>query len=130
MAVEAKEALIEMCIGKKVRVTVDYDRQAPAGMEPSVLTFCTVEIEGKQPVNLGLEMVRKGLARVMQHRQDDPRASNYDELLQAEEAARRGKRGVHNPDCRATRRVDYSQDRTTAMTSLHFIKNKRLTVEM
>lgn len=130
MAVEAKEALIEMCIGKKVRVTVDYDRQAPAGMEPSVLTFCTVEIEGKQPVNLGLEMVRKGLARVMQHRQDDPRASNYDELLQAEEAARRGKRGVHNPDCRATRRVDYNQDRTTAMTSLHFIKNKRLTVGM
>ena len=90
----------------------------------------SVQIEGKQPVNLGLEMVRKGLARVMQHRQDDPRASNYDELLQAEEAARRGKRGVHNPDCRATRRVDYSQDRTTAMTSLHFIKNKRLTVGM
>lgn len=122
-AVEAKEALLRLCAGKPVVVHVAYERR----LEGTVSSFCSVALEGKaKPVDLGEEMARQGLASVVRHKQDDPRAENYDALLLAEERAKSEKRGIFaKKGAPAGRRVDYSADRTLAVTSLHFLRQKK-----
>ena len=121
-AVEAKEALLRLCAGKPVRVTVAYERV----LEGTTYAHCSVVLEGTKPVDLGEEMTRRGLATVVRHKTDDPRAENYDALLLAEDRAKSEKRGIHTgKPPKAGRRVDYSADRTLAVTSLHFLKQKK-----
>ena len=57
-AQEAKDALIKMAIGRKVKMTVEYDRTVSVP-EETTYTYCTVMLEGKTPINLGEEMVKK-----------------------------------------------------------------------
>ena len=68
----------------------------------------------------------RGLVSVVRHRQDDPRAENYDQLLIAEDKAKAGKKGMHGKaGSRSMRRVDYSETPTKAKTSLHFLKQQK-----
>ena len=58
-AQEAKDALVKLAIGKKVKMTVEYDRTVTTPTEETTYTYCTVIVDGKNPINLGEEMVKK-----------------------------------------------------------------------
>lgn len=58
-AQEAKEALMKLAVGRKVKMTVEYDRTVTTTSEEATYTFCTILLEGKNPVNLGEEMVKR-----------------------------------------------------------------------
>ena len=65
------------------------------------------------------------------HRQDDPRAENYDQLLLAEEQAKAKKKGIHgNLKKSVMRRVDYSETPAKARTNLHFIQRRVIDVRL
>lgn len=87
---EAKEFLRQKAIGKHVKISIDGTKPATEGYEQR--DAATVTEKGK---NLGLALVEAGWASVIRHRKDDTdRASNYDELLAAQEKAKEEKKGM------------------------------------
>ncbi|KAH7358198.1 tudor domain-containing protein [Plectosphaerella cucumerina] len=87
---EAKEFLRKRIIAKSVSVSVDGNKPASDGFEAREVA--TVTEKGK---NIGLQLVEEGYATVIRHRKDDTdRASNYDELLAAQEKAKEDKKGI------------------------------------
>jgi len=87
-------------------VTVDYIQ--PPRTEPGQGVFpekycCTVVIGG---VNVAEALVSKGLATVVRYAAgNDERSSKYDELLQAEEKAKKTGKGMHDKKNTPTHRV-------------------------
>jgi len=87
---EAKEFLRKRIIAKQVSISVDGNKPAENGFEAREVA--TVTEKGK---NIGLQLVEEGYATVIRHRKDDTdRASNYDELLAAQEKAKEDKKGI------------------------------------
>ena len=75
---------------------------------------------------LEFSLIHRGLVSVVRHRQDEPRAENYDQLLIAEDKAKAAKKGLYGKDTsRSMNRVDYSGNATKAKTNLHFLKQKK-----
>jgi len=103
---EAREFLRKKLVGHQVQVSVDYV-QAPRS-EPGQGTFpekvcCTVTISG---VNVAEALVSKGLATVVRYAAgNDERSGKYDELLQAEEKAKKTGKGLHDKKNTPTHRV-------------------------
>jgi len=103
---EAREFLRKKLIGHQVQVTVDYVQAART--EPGQGSFpekfcCTIMISG---VNVAEALVSKGLATVVRYAQgNDDRSSKYDELLQAEEKAKKTGKGLHDKKNTPTHRV-------------------------
>jgi staphylococcal nuclease domain-containing protein 1 len=91
---EAREFLRSRLIGRKVTVGIDYMRALPnSGTGETERIFASV-LEGSN--NVAIALVANGLASVMKHRQDDQdRSLYYDDLIQAEAAAARDKKGLH-----------------------------------
>ncbi|CAD5216145.1 unnamed protein product [Bursaphelenchus xylophilus] len=89
---EAREFLRKLLIGKKVQLTLDYIQPK---QEKYPEKFCyTVTLNGQ---NVGEQLIANGLAKVVRHKQDDEnRSSRYDDLLAAESAAQKDKKGVWN----------------------------------
>ena len=51
--------------------------------------------------------MNRGLVTVVRHKQDDPRAENYDQLLIAEDKAKASKKGMYSKSApRLMKRVD------------------------
>lgn len=120
-AQEAKEKLVDMTIGKKVKIVVEYERTGLVGTEEQTFTYCTVEL--MNGMNVAEELVRSGLVLVVRHRDDEARASNYDQLLLAENQAKANKMGLFSDKKPAIRhRVDFSETPAKAKTNLHFLK--------
>merc|ERR1712002_684077 len=95
---EAREFLRKKLIGHQVQVTVDYIQQAKEAVGGELgfpeKTCCTVMIGG---VNVAEALVSKGLATVVRYAAgNDERSSKYDELLQAEEKAKKTGKGMHD----------------------------------
>lgn len=87
---EAKEFLRKKLIGKHVNITIDGSKAATDEFEAR--DVATVLQNGK---NIGLQLVQEGYCTVIRHRKDDTdRASNYDELLAAQETAKEEKKGI------------------------------------
>jgi len=87
---EAKEFLRQKLIGKHVKISIDGTKPATEGFEAREVA--TVTEKGK---NIGLLLVEAGWASVIRHRKDDTdRASNYDELLAAQEKAKEEGKGM------------------------------------
>ncbi|POR36938.1 Nuclease domain-containing protein 1 [Tolypocladium paradoxum] len=87
---EAKEFLRQRLIGKHVKISIDGTKPATEGFDAR--DVATVTEKGK---NVGLLLVEGGWASVIRHRKDDTdRASNYDELLAAQEKAKEEKKGM------------------------------------
>ncbi|KAJ6443852.1 transcription factor [Purpureocillium lavendulum] len=87
---EAKEFLRQKLIGKHVKINIDGTKPATEGFEAKEVA--TVTEKGK---NIGLLLVEAGWASVIRHRKDDTdRASNYDELLAAQEKAKEEGKGM------------------------------------
>ena len=95
-AAEAKEFLRKSVIGKKVRVVPEYKRSfaATEGAAATERTFAALFLNGDK--NVAVNILAEGLAQVSKHGQSDERSSHYEALLEAEEAARGAKKGVHS----------------------------------
>ncbi|KAI9205801.1 uncharacterized protein BJ171DRAFT_499628 [Polychytrium aggregatum] len=90
-AVEAKEFLRSRLIGKQVHINIDYIKPAEGEFDER---HCATIRSGN--TNIAEALITKGLAFVMRHRKDDDnRASAYDQLLLAEEKALAAGKGVH-----------------------------------
>merc|ERR1719424_1627017 len=85
----------KLAIGKKVRVVPEYKRAFAVGDGPQrEMTFVAVMTASEK--NLAALLLEQGLASVSRHGQADERSAYYEDLLQAEEAARAAKKGVHS----------------------------------
>ncbi|KAL1918675.1 uncharacterized protein VTP21DRAFT_2697 [Calcarisporiella thermophila] len=90
---EAKEFLRKKLIGKNVHVTIDYVKPPSDGFEER--ECATIKVGTLNPA---LALLERGLAHLIYHRKDDEnRASCYDELMIAEEKAKKDQKGVHQP---------------------------------
>lgn len=106
---EVKEWARKLLIGREVIISVQYQRDAvapPGGNPPPAsdssgkLLFCSLQIVKKgstEPVgeDYGLQGVKKGYLRLAPHRSDDPRAENFDALVEAEKEAAAASRNIH-----------------------------------
>jgi len=93
-AAECKELARKTVIGKRVRVVPEYKRTFELEGQPSnERTFGTVFYNSDK--NLALTLLAEGLALVGRHGQTDERAAAYEEMLQAEEAAKTAKKAIH-----------------------------------
>lgn len=101
-AVDSKEALRKMAIGKQVKVVVDYQRDIPqtSGEAPVKRAFATVTLGGGGGGGGGKclqeVLVETGMAGVARLRQDDPRTEHYDAIVAAEATAKSAKKGIHS----------------------------------
>lgn len=87
---EAKEFLRSRLIGKHVKVSIDGTKPATEGFDARDVATVT-----EKSKNVGLALVEAGWATVIRHRKEDTdRASNYDELLAAQEKAKEEKKGM------------------------------------
>ncbi|KAI1727653.1 hypothetical protein Ddc_04968 [Ditylenchus destructor] len=88
---EAREYLRKRLIGKRVNVTIDYIQ--PKSDQFPEKTCGTVTVTNQ---NIAEQLIKKGLAKVVRHRQDDDnRSPNYDALIAAEAEAEKEKRGMY-----------------------------------
>ena len=101
-AVEAREALRKLVIGRSVKVVVDYQRDIPKGNGESTekRAFATVTVSGGA-AGIGGKclqevLVEMGMAGVARLRQDDPRTEHYDAIVAAEAVAKAAKKGMHS----------------------------------
>jgi staphylococcal nuclease domain-containing protein 1 len=116
---EAREFLRKKLVGRKVNVTVDYVQPPNQGFPEKIC--CTVVIAG---IDVGEAIISKGLGTAIRYRQDDDqRSSHYDELLTAEERAKKKGVGLHckkdKPNLRVT---DISGDVAKAKQFLPFLQ--------
>lgn len=103
-ALESRDLLKTRLVGKKVGVTVEYEKIQASPSQPantSKRIFATVkalapkETQG-QGKNVALMLIMEGVATCVKHRDGEERSSEYDSYLMAEaEAASKGK-GMHS----------------------------------
>ncbi len=128
-AEDAFECTRSTCIGKKVTVSIEYKRDPPPeakGQEER--KFATVLVESKkgEDKNIAVELVSRGLAETVRHREGDERSRQYDLLLAAEDAAKIGKKakwGTAKP--KETKLVDLSVDTKTAKDHFPFLQRAK-----
>jgi staphylococcal nuclease domain-containing protein 1 len=134
---EAKDWLRRTYAGKDVSVTVDYTRvmgggaadkdgaEANPGQERSFATVLYTTKKGED-VNVAVGLVGEGFAEVVRHRAGEDRASAYDDLLAAEDAAKASKKGVHSgKEAPAHRFADLSVDSGKAKAHFPFLQRAK-----
>ncbi|KAJ6587021.1 hypothetical protein DFH09DRAFT_1430137 [Mycena vulgaris] len=93
-AQEAREFLRKKLIGKHVKVTIDFIRPREGDFEERE---CATIRYGGQNANVAEQLIDRGLAGLVRHKRDDEdRASDYDKLMAAEQAAVSETRGIHS----------------------------------
>ncbi|KZT24206.1 transcription factor [Neolentinus lepideus HHB14362 ss-1] len=91
---EAREFLRKKLIGKHVKVQVDFIRPKEGEFDERE---CATIRYGGQHANIAEQLIEKGLASVVRHRQDDEnRSPDYDKLMAAEQTALTETRGIHS----------------------------------
>uniref|UniRef100_A0A2M4BCK9 Staphylococcal nuclease domain-containing protein 1 n=1 Tax=Anopheles marajoara TaxID=58244 RepID=A0A2M4BCK9_9DIPT len=99
---EAREFLRKKLIGKKVQCTLDY--VAPARDNYPEKYAYTVRLGD---LNVAEAMLEKGLATVINYRQDDEqRSPEYDKLRAAQEQAIKGQKGLHGKKDTPSHRIN------------------------
>jgi staphylococcal nuclease domain-containing protein 1 len=94
-AMECKDRLRVMTVGKAVKVNIHYEKDIPLG--PSMTEkrqFGTISA-GKRD-DVGEVLISEGLATTQRHRDDDEKSPRYDELVAAESIAKAANKGVHS----------------------------------
>merc|ERR1719323_2700932 len=121
---EAREFMRKKLIGQNVHVIVDYIQ--PASMDVNGYSYpekiCgTVTIGG---VNVAEALVSKGLATVVKYKAgDDQRSSHFDDLLSAEDKAKKSAKGMHSTKNIPTRRIaDLAGDVNKSKQFLPFLQ--------
>ncbi|KAI9146255.1 tudor domain-containing protein [Paraphysoderma sedebokerense] len=118
---QAREFLRQRLIGKTVTVHIDYVKPATEGFEAR--EYATVKL-GESAISELL--VVRGLAGVIRHRKDDDdRASNYDQLLTAEAKAQADGKGIFSTKEPPVYRIsDASETAPKAKQFLPFLKRQ------
>eukprot|EP00117_Sycon_ciliatum_P012541 scpid19522/ scgid13573/ Staphylococcal nuclease domain-containing protein 1; 100 kDa coactivator; p100 co-activator len=118
---EAREFLRTKLIHKKVNVTVDYVRPSQDGFPERI---CATVLLGE--TNIAEALISKGLATVLRHRQDDEeRSLSFDDLLTAENRAKKNNKGLHQKKEGAAMRIsDLSSDSTKAKQFLSSLQRQ------
>eukprot|EP01113_Clastostelium_recurvatum_P025617 TRINITY_DN3083_c0_g1_i3.p1 TRINITY_DN3083_c0_g1~~TRINITY_DN3083_c0_g1_i3.p1 ORF type:complete len:975 (+),score=300.57 TRINITY_DN3083_c0_g1_i3:47-2926(+) len=111
-ALEGKEFLRRRLIGQRVKCSQDYIRPAGKAADGKALperSFWTVYVD---KMNIAIALVENGYATVVQHRGDDDRSPDFQELVLAEQSAQSKSKGLHAPRDKApAHRVnDLTQD--------------------
>jgi staphylococcal nuclease domain-containing protein 1 len=88
---EAREFLRSKLIGKRIKATLDYERQLPNATD--LRGFYTVYLEKN---NISLLLVEKGYAKVVPHKNDEKRSSSYEALVINERKCQKKGKGVHS----------------------------------
>jgi len=92
-----KEFVRKTVIGSRVHATLDYVKEATTVKDSDKVlprkAFYTVVTSTKK--NLAVMLVKKGYATVIPHGRDGDRSPDYDDLLEAESAAKSTRAGVH-----------------------------------
>merc|ERR1719412_2426187 len=121
---EAREFMRKKLIGQNVHVIVDYIQ--PESMDVNGYSYpekiCgTVTIGG---VNVAEALVSKGLATVVKYKAgDDQRSSHFDDLLSAEDKAKKSAKGMHSTKNIPTRRIaDLAGDVNKSKQFLPFLQ--------
>ncbi|KAI5464084.1 hypothetical protein BGZ63DRAFT_401063 [Mariannaea sp. PMI_226] len=119
---EAKEFLRQKLIGKHVKISIDGTKPPTEGFEAR--DVATVTEKNK---NIGLLLVESGWASVIRHRKDDTdRASNYDELLAAQEKAKEEKKGMWSGKPQKARQyLDLSENTQKAKIMLATLQRQK-----
>lgn len=119
---DAKEFLRQKLIGKHVKISIDGKKPATEGFEAKEVA--TVTEKGK---NIGLSLVEAGWASVIRHRKDDTdRASNYDDLLAAQEKAKEELKGMWSgKPGKAKQYVDLSENTQKAKIMLATLQRQK-----
>jgi staphylococcal nuclease domain-containing protein 1 len=105
---EAKELLRGKLIGKSVKAVLDYVRPASDSLPEK--PYYTVYLGG---TNVAIMLLERGLAKVMVHRQSDPRSCCYAALLGVEQKAASKHKGVHGPPDQAPKHHTSDLSRNT-----------------
>jgi len=121
---EAREFMRKKLIGQNVHVIVDYIQ--PESMDNNGYSYpekvCgSVTIGG---INVAEALVSKGLASVVKYKAgDDQRSSHFDDLLSAEDKAKKSTKGMHSTKNIPTRRIaDLSGDVNKSKQFLPFLQ--------
>lgn len=119
---DAKEFLRKKVIGKKVRLSIDGTR--PANGQYDAKEVATITIGDK---NINLLLVQEGWCSVVRHKRDDSdRAPNYDELLAAEEAAKKDGKGMWSgKPAKAKQYTDASESLKAAKLQLGSLQRQK-----
>jgi staphylococcal nuclease domain-containing protein 1 len=119
---EAKEFLRKKVIGKKVRLSIDGTR--PANGQYDAKEVATITLNDK---NINLLLVQEGWCSVVRHKRDDSdRAPNYDDLLAAEEAAKKDSKGMWSgKPAKAKQYVDASESLQKARLQLGGLQRQK-----
>jgi len=93
-ALESKECLRKLIIGKKVKITPEY-RKTFTQENGTVVdrVFCSCIYNNDK--NAAVSLIGEGLAQV-DNRQSDERSKFYEEMLEAQTAATSAKKGIHS----------------------------------
>jgi staphylococcal nuclease domain-containing protein 1 len=91
-AYEARNFLRKKLIGQKVRVVLDYFREANKEKDIPERSFYSVFFEKK---NIALDLVSQGFATVSEHKESDARSPDYQDLIIAESKAKKRNLGMH-----------------------------------
>lgn len=101
---DARE-FVRKYVGKKCLVKLEYKRvlpvteTTPEGMGEKTLLHATVKVsnskKGTPNLNLAEQLCAAGLVNVIVHREEDDRSEYYDDLLTAEDAAKKSRKGLH-----------------------------------
>lgn len=123
----ARELLRKKLLGKKALVKVEYI-QPKSNSYPEKIC-CTVRLVDQPKWNAAEALVTKGYASVIKHYSDDAyRASNFDELLKAEQLALKSKDGVKDNKGKENgplKITDICNDATRAKQLLPFLTRTR-----
>nr|CCA19388.1 nuclease putative [Albugo laibachii Nc14] len=105
-ALESKEFVRHFCIGKNVKVEVEYEKKNPVLNDSALMTYASVFlVDSKKKivvnttsnlVNVAAEVVSAGLAEVVRHRPEDEKSAYYDDLVAAEGSAQTKKKGIYS----------------------------------
>mmetsp|Transcript_10014 Transcript_10014/g.24959 ORF Transcript_10014/g.24959 Transcript_10014/m.24959 type:complete len:920 (-) Transcript_10014:25-2784(-) len=91
---EAKQFLRKRLIGKKVRAQLDYSRELKkreGETSPVIREFWSIYLDR---TNIALMLIERGFAKVVRHREGEPRSPIYAQLVLAEEKCRKTGRGM------------------------------------
>lgn len=119
---DAKEFLRKKVIGKKVRLSIDGTR--PANGQYDAKEVATITMNDK---NINLLLVQEGWCSVVRHKRDDSdRAPNYDELLAAEETAKKDGKGMWSgKPAKAKQYTDASESLKAAKLQLGSLQRQK-----
>mmetsp|Transcript_7830 Transcript_7830/g.7396 ORF Transcript_7830/g.7396 Transcript_7830/m.7396 type:complete len:945 (-) Transcript_7830:92-2926(-) len=113
-AVECKERLRALTVGKTVKIHIHYERVIPMGQNTETRQFGTISVGRRNDV--GEVLIAEGLATAQRHRDDDEKSPRYDYLVTADATAKAAKKGLHSTNEYSRRAINDMTDPRKAKT--------------